>query len=128
MLDVRHREVEHRWHERKLAATLFAIEQQFRPDVRKPLDIPEVLALCEAEARPYAANDFAMLAILHAWLGHDRRALECCERIQDCPMPTLAPVPERQQALRLFGRDLAEAIRTRTGRALLEASIGAPGQ
>lgn len=128
ILDVKHRQIDHSWHERKLAGTLLAIEEQFRPDVRKPLDIPEVLALCEAEARSFAANDFAMLAILHAWLGQDRRALECCERMQDCPMPTLAPVPERQEALRLFGRDLAEAIRGGSGRALLEASIGAPGQ
>src|SRR5688572_8126818 len=54
ILDVKHREVEHRWHERKLADTVTAMEQQFQPDIRKPLSVAEVLALCEARARPDA--------------------------------------------------------------------------
>ena len=125
VLDVKHREVEYRWHERKFADTLAAMEQQFRPDIRKPLDIAEVLALCEAEAQsvPATTNNMAMLAILHAWLDHDDEALDRCERMQHCPMPTLAPMPEWEVAMRAFGLALAEAVRGRVGREFLEVSV-----
>lgn len=126
MLDVRHREVEHRCHERKFAATLAAMEQQFRPDVRKPLDIAEVLALCETEAAamPDTTSNMAMLAILNAWLGRDAAALNRCERMQHCPLPTLAPVPGWEAAMRAFGCDLARAVEVGTARAFLEAAAG----
>ncbi|WP_294293351.1 hypothetical protein [uncultured Sphingomonas sp.] len=126
MLDVKHREVEHRWHERKFGATLTAMEQQFRPDIRKPLDIAEALALCEAEAAamPDTTNNMTMLAILNAWLGCDAEALNRCERMQHCPLPTLAPMAEWEAAMRAFGRDLARAVEAGTARAFLEAAAG----
>lgn len=125
VLDVKHREVEHRWHERKFADTLAAMEQQFRPDIRKPLDIADVLALCETEAAsmPDRTNDMAMLAILYAWLGRDTEALDCCERMQHCPLPTLAPMPEWEEAMRAFGRELASAVSVGGGRRFIEAAI-----
>jgi hypothetical protein len=123
LLDVKHREVELRWHERKLLATVGAMEQQFRPNIRKPLDLAEVLALCEKEARPDSTNDLAMLAILYAWLDRKAETLECCERMQDCPLPTLAPMPAWEEAMRAFGRELADAISKCNARPFLEAAI-----
>jgi len=124
VLDVKHREVEHRWHDRKFADTLAAMEQQFRPDIRKPLDIAEVLALCEARAAtmPDTTNNMAMLAILYAWLGRNTEALNCCERIQHCPLPKLAPMPEWEEAMRAFGYNLAEAVQAGSAREFLEAA------
>lgn len=118
-LDVRGRETEYKWHERKWRGVVAAMEQQFKPDVRKPLDIAEVLALCEGEARE-ATNDLAMLAILYAWLGQEEQAIECCERMQHCLLPALAPIPEWEGSMRAFGRDLALSIRTGNVRAFLE--------
>jgi hypothetical protein len=86
MLDVRHRQATLRQHPDRKAAIVAAMEQQFRPSIQKPLDIAEILRLCEAEARE-AANDFAMLAILHAWLGQREEALSYCSRAQSCPPP-----------------------------------------
>ena len=123
MLDVKHREVEYRLHEEKIENTLVAMEQQFRPGVRKPLDLEEVLALCEAEARPDSTNDRTMLAILYAWLDYRTEALNACDRMQFCPMPTLAPMPEWEEAMRAFGRDLSKAVEAGTAREFLEASI-----
>lgn len=125
ILDVKHREVEYRLHEQKYANTLAAMEQQFRPDIRKPLDIAEVLALCEAEAgaMPDTTNNMSMLAILSGWLGRDGEALDYCERMQHCPLPTLAPMPEWEAAMRSFGRDLAGAIGAGLGKAFLEEAI-----
>jgi hypothetical protein len=110
----------HRWPE-----MLAAMEQQFKPDIRKPLDIAEVLALCETEAgaMPDTTNNMSMLAILSAWLGRDAEALDYCERMQHCPLPMLAPMPEWEEAMRGFGRDLARAIAVGRGRAFLEEAI-----
>lgn len=125
ILDVKHREVEYRLHEQKYANTLAAMEQQFRPDIRKPLDIAEVLALCEAEAgaMPDSTNNMTMLAILSAWLDRKAAALDYCERMQHCPLPTLAPMPEWEAAMRSFGRDLAGAIGAGRGKAFLKEAI-----
>jgi hypothetical protein len=125
VLDVRHREVEHRWHDRKFTDTLAAMEEQFRPDIRKPLDIAEVLALCEAEAAvmPDTTNNMTMLAILYAWLGSETQALECCERMQHCPHPKLAPMPEWEEVMRTFGRNLAKAVQAGSAREFLESSV-----
>lgn len=125
VLDVRHREVEHRWHDRKFTDTLAAMEEQFRPDIRKPLDVSDVLALCEAEAAvmPDTTNNMTMLAILYAWLGRDTQALECCERMQHCPLPKLAPMPEWEEVMRTFGRNLAKAAQAGSAREFLKAAV-----
>jgi hypothetical protein len=116
--------VDYRSHDRKWPEMLAAMEQQFRPDIRKPLDIAEVLALCEAEARsmPDTTNNMTMLAILYAWLGRDVEALDCCERTQHCPLPKLAPMPEWEETMRAFGRNLAKAVQTGSAREFLEAA------
>lgn len=126
ILDIKHREVDYLWHERKFADTLRAMEQQFRPDIRKPLDIAEVLSLCKAEAWciPDTTNNMAMLAILYAWLGHKAKALNCCERLQCCPLPEQPPIPEWEVAKRAFGRDLAKAVEAGKAREFLEAAAG----
>lgn len=124
VLDVKHEIVEHRWHERKFADTLRAMEEQFRPDIRKPLDIAEVLGLCEAEAAsmPDTTNNMTMLAVLHAWLGHKAAALDYCKRMQHCPLPRLAPMLEWEEAMRSFGCSLAQSVEAGTAREFLEIS------
>ena len=116
--------VDYRSHDQKFAEMLAAMEQQFRPDIRKPLDIAEVLTLCEAEARsmPDTTNNMAMLAILHAWLDHEPEALDYCERMQLCPLPKLAPMPEWEDTMRAFGRDLAQAVKAGVARGFLEGA------
>lgn len=125
LLDVRNRESTLKQHAARMPNMLAAMEQQFRPDVRKPLDVAEVLELCEAEAgsMPDTTNNMTMLAILSGWLGRDRDALAYCERIQHCPLPTLAPMPEWQDAMRAFGRELAEAVRSRNAKVFLESRV-----
>ena len=73
--------VAYKSHDRKWREMLSAMEQQFKPDIRKPLDIAETLILCRAEARE-TTNDLAMLAILYAWLSYKAEAVDCCERMQ----------------------------------------------
>ena len=121
MLDVRHRETKLSQHAERLPETLSAMKQQFQPAILEALDVAEVTRLCDAAARE-TTNDFTMLAILHAWLGHKTEALDYCERLQRCPMPTLGPVPEWEERMRSFGRSLARAVGAGTERAFLERS------
>ncbi|AKM07956.1 hypothetical protein [Pelagerythrobacter marensis] len=125
MLDVRNRESNLKQHASRMPGMLAAMEQQFRPDVRKPLDITDVLALCEAEAGTMqdTTNNMTMLAILSTWLGRDAEALGYCERMQHCSPPMLAPMPEWEDAMRTFGRELAGAIESGHGKAFLEDAI-----
>ena len=120
MLDVKHREVEHRLHEQKFANTLAAMEQQFQPDIRKPLDMENVLELCEAAARQDSTNDLAMLAILYAWLDRKPEALDACARMQSTVPPTLAPISEWEAEMKAFGRSLALAVEAGTAQEFLE--------
>lgn len=125
MLDVRNRESNLEQHASRMPGILAAIEWQFRPDVRKPLDITDVLELCEAEACTMqdTTNNMTMLAILSAWLCRDAEALGYCERMQHCSPPSLVPMPEWEDAMRTFGRDLTEAIESGHGKAFLEDAI-----
>jgi hypothetical protein len=100
---------------------LAAMALQFKPSIREALDAAEVTTLCEAEACD-TSNDLTMLAVLHAWLGHRAVALDLCLRIQNCPLPTLAPVTECEAAMRLFGRTLATEVDAGSEREFLDRS------
>lgn len=121
-LDVRHRETRYGLHDREWLGVVRAMEQQFKPDVLRPLDVADVLSLCEVEARN-TTNDLLMLAILYAWLGRGSEAIVCCEKLQHCPLPTLAPMPEWEASMRIFGSELAVAIEQGTERSLLERRV-----
>lgn len=123
LLDVKHREIEVARHEHKLPEVVAAMEQQFRPAIRKPLNIAEVLELCEVESRRDSLNDLVILAVLYAWLERKAEALDCCSRMQLCPLPKLAPVPEWEVVMRAFGGQLADAVESGNGRSFLEGAI-----
>ena len=124
--DVRNRESSLSQHETRMPKIIAAMEAQFKPDIRKPLDIAEVLALCEAEAEsmPDTTNNMTMLAILSAWLGRDGDALGYCERLHNSPLPKLAPMPEWEDAMRAFGSELTNAVRAGKAREFLEGVQG----
>lgn len=98
-----------------------AMEEQFRPSIRKPLDLREVKSLCEQAARE-STNDLCMLAILNAYLGDKEQALSCCERMQTLPPPTLAPRLDWEQRHKEFGRQLRQAIEAGNERQFLDTA------
>jgi hypothetical protein len=121
LLDVKHRQLLLREHPSKWKGVLAAMEQQFRPSIRKPLDLREVKGLCEQEARE-STNDLCMLAILNAYLGEEEQAVSYCERMQTVPPPTLAPRLDWEQRHREFGRQLRQAIEAGNERQFLDAA------
>lgn len=105
-----------RWRE-----AVSAIEQQFRPDIRKPLDLKEITSLCEAEEREWSQNDLVMMAILYAWQGERDEARQRCIRLQSVPAPH--EVPEMvawHHEMLAFGLSLLRAIEAGTEHEFLE--------
>jgi hypothetical protein len=82
-LDVKHRQVERLAHERMWAKVLKAMEEQFVPSIRKPLDVAQTLWLAELEVERNQVdnvNHFVGLAALNAYLGNSEKALHWCDR------------------------------------------------
>lgn len=108
-----------------------AMEQQFLPAVRKPLDVGEVLQLAEEEMvrdKIENINHYSGLAALHADVGNPEASLNWCERVESqLARREREPADwERQQAQ--FTRRLSEAIRTGRQHEFLEAMTNQPGK
>jgi hypothetical protein len=112
-LDIKHREVYPREHLAKWPGLVRAMEEQFQPPVRNPLDVLEVFRL-EEEAvvrdRIENVNHFCALAALGAFLGYAESALLWCDRAErDLKNQGHQPAEwELRQAQ--FARRLREAI------------------
>lgn len=124
MLDVKHREVRRREHVEKWPKVLRAIEEQFVPDVRKPLDIAEVLRLAEKSAERdgrFKTRESNGLATLNVHLGHDDRAIEWCDRAEASfkEFAEATPPPDWMLKQIEFTRQLRDAIREGRGREFL---------
>lgn len=122
-LDVKHRQTLLREHPTKWRGIVAAMEQQFCPSIRRPLDLREVLLLCRTKAKD-STNDLCMLAILHAYLGDREQALSCCDRMQILPPPTLAPRLDWEKRHKEFGLALRQAIETGNERHFLNSARG----
>jgi hypothetical protein len=117
-LDVCH-QISLKLHSARKAGIAAAMEQQFRPSIRHPIDIVEVLRLCESEARE-TVNDWAMLAILNAWLGRRDQALSYCSRAQSGSPLVVTPLdPE----IKSFCDSLAGAVTRGTAPDFLQSAI-----
>jgi hypothetical protein len=83
-LDIKHREVLPREHATKRSLVLNAMEDQFQPPIRKPLDVAEVLRLAEEEVvrdRIDKTHHSVALAALNAYVGKLDRATWWCDRV-----------------------------------------------
>jgi hypothetical protein len=113
-LDIKHREVLPREHAAKWPRVLKAMEEQFLPSIRRPLDAAEVLQLAEEEVvrdRIDKTHYSVALAALNAFTGNSERAIWWCERVP-AQLASLGREPvdwERCHA------DYAEALREATG-------------
>jgi hypothetical protein len=123
LLDVKHRVVLIYEHTTKWRGIINAMEQQFQPPIRRPLDLREVKVLCEQEARG-CTNDLCMLAVLHGYLGEAEKALSCCERMQLVGPSALAPRQHWEQRHREFGRRLQQEIEAGNERRFLDTAAG----
>jgi hypothetical protein len=85
LLDVKHREVEPRQHDTKWPLVLKAMEEQFVPNIRKPLDMEEVVRLAEEEVGHdgvESIRECTGLATLNVHLRRFKKAIEWCDRAE----------------------------------------------
>lgn len=122
-LDIKHREVRPQQHAAKWREVVGAIEEQFQPPVRQPLELEDTLRRGAAEvldARVENANYDCALAGLATYVGMDEEALRWCERaIARFETPARTPFPWEAPLVQ-FARGLARATRSGEGRTFLE--------
>ena len=80
-LDVKHRQLLPRQHPVMWKSVVVAMEEQFRPSIRKPLDLREIKGLCEQSRQGQPPTTCGCLPI-HAYLGEKQQALFCCGQME----------------------------------------------
>ncbi len=117
-LDIKHREISRREHDMMWPLVIKAMEEQFLPSVRKPLDIAEVLRLAEEEAERDGIENINYsngLAALNVYVGHMDRAIYWCNRVE-AQFDALDYEPaDWQQNHVQFARQLCDAIQSGRG-------------
>lgn len=121
MLDVRNRTATLMQHAARKKAIENAMKEQFLPTISKPIDLNDVLRLCLADALE-KTNDLAMLAILNAWLGKLDIARNYCLWAVKNLSPS-DPIPEWEMDIKVFCKNLTEAIDIGAASDFLKSSI-----
>lgn len=122
MLDVKHRQVERRQHANEWPKVLQAIEEQFLPNVRKPLDIAEVVQLAEQGVVRDGTEKIRImngLATLNVHLSRNDRAIYWCNRGEQSLEAYGSKLAGWQIAQAEFARNLRIAIEEERGLAFL---------
>lgn len=112
-LDIKHRDVFPREHSAKWPQMLKAMEEQFIPPIRKPLDVAETLQFGEKEAevdRIENINHMAGLAALNAYLGNTKRAGYWCGRLEIRAVHIGRPLGDWEVRKRQYALALQQAI------------------
>ena len=127
MLDVKHRQVERRQHATEWPKVLRAIEEQFTPRVREPMEIMEVFRLAEQEAEKGANGRYLNgVASLAVYVSQDDRALEWCNRAEAnfIEFGKTTPSPDWMLKQVDFTHGLREAIQDGRGKEFLATGCG----
>jgi len=114
-----------REHAGKWRQVVRAMEEQFQPSIRKPLDVVEVLRLGEQEVAlsPQAnANYLTGLAALSAYVGDVERALSWSDRVEERLRSQGRPPAPWELRLADFNRRLRQAVQSGQQRAFLQAN------
>jgi hypothetical protein len=113
-LDVKHRQVLPREHATKWPLVLKAMEEQFMPPIRKPLEVTETLELAEDVVRLNPDNiniNFSTaLAALNAYLGDAQRALYWCDRVAESAANKSRGLADWEARKTKFIRELRQSI------------------
>lgn len=114
LLDIKHEQVFPREHDSKWSQVLKAMEEQFLPPIRKPLDVADVLQLAEGEAvrdKIENINHSCGLATLNAYVGNVDRAVWWCDRLES-QLANLGRDPADWELRKSdFARQLRDAVR-----------------
>lgn len=113
-LDIRHREVSPREHAAQWPLVVQAMEEQFVPPIRRPLDLGEVLRHGGEEATGDGANSVTLssLAALSAHLEEFDQSLAWCDRSSSRLAGMGRELADGESRLVRFNEQLREAIQS----------------
>ncbi|MHC2069279.1 hypothetical protein ACYFX5_17540 [Bremerella sp. T1] len=121
-LDVRHRQILLSRHEAMRLSVIEGMMTQFLPHINQPLNVAEVLRLCEAEATDHI-SDICGVAALAAHQGKNELARKWCEKAE-ASMISLGRKPaEWELAYHNFVKQLEIALKSNTEAAFLNTFI-----
>lgn len=112
-LDVKHRQVNPLGHASRWRGVVAAMEEQFQPPIRTPLEVAEVLQLAEEEVsrdKIDNPNHFSVLAALNGFTGDTKRAAWWCTRVEDWMTRAETPVWDWALQRARYTRGLWKAI------------------
>lgn len=118
-LDIKHRETFATEHEQKMNRVIEAMENQFHPSIRRPLNPKEVLELCEASASE-KVNDAYALSALNASCGNRERAIEWLNVLSRLTEQSEQELFDWEQEYMGFGKRLRVEIESQNELAFLK--------
>lgn len=128
-LDIRHREITPREHATKWPLVVKAMEEQFLPPVREPLELAKVLQFGEEQVVHDGGSNavtLSSLAALNAYLGDSDRSLLWCDR-SSSRLASMGHQPtDRDARLQAFNRHLRESIQTGCALEFLQKAVDHP--
>lgn len=122
-LSVRYRQIRPREHIAKWPLVVKAMEEEFLPPVREPLDPAQVLRYAEEKVtRPETenANVLASLAVLSVYLGDSDRALKWCDRSISRLANIGRDLAAWEMQLASFNQRLRQAVQAGSAREFLQ--------
>lgn len=126
-LDIKHREILPRQHSSRRSLVLRAMEEQFLPSIREPLNVAKVLHLAEEEVlrdRIAKTNDSVALAALYVHVGNLDRAKWWCDQVP-LQLASLGREPARwEQAHARYAEQLRDAVVHGRAESFLQMNLG----
>ena len=125
-LNIKHREVLPREHATKRSLVLEAMEDQFQPSIRGPLNVAEVLRLTEEEVirdKIDNINYSVALAALNAYVGNLDRATRWCDQVSIQLAETKREPADWEREYVIYTQQLRQAIIHGQEQAFLQARL-----
>jgi hypothetical protein len=116
-LDVKHREVLARQHAAKWPLVLKAMEEQFMPPIREPLEVVRTLRMAEAGADRDQIDNISYttaLAALNAYVGNVERSLYWCDRVEQRAAHLGRPIANWETRKKCYIVELRQALKAGT--------------
>lgn len=123
VLTSKYRELRLHEHDEKWPKMVQAMEQEFVPNIRGPLDAPEVRELSRATTKASSLNDLAFAAVLNGWLEDEAAYLEWMGVLKRNFLSGQDAVYENQEKLIEPLRALGAALSEGRGRAFLSQHL-----
>lgn len=121
-LDSKNREILPREHSGVSLRVAQAMNEQFIPEIRKPLDPLEACEFCENTAA-HRINDAHAMSGLYAYLGNDEKASEWLDMLDSLLLTRINDLMEWERNRMEYGSRLRECLKMNGTKDFLDATL-----